>query len=457
MKLAAATVLAVTVVLVSALGLRSSATGVILITLDTTRVDRLSPYGFRRAKMPALDRLAREGVVFDQAVTVSPLTLPAHTTLFTGLLPQRHGVRENASPALAEDQVTLAEVLAEQGFETAAFVGSAVLDPGRGLRQGFQVYGGVELGPDAFRSPGASERRAHAVIDDAITWLETLDGERFFLWTHLYDPHRPYDAPQPFASQHEPYVAEIAYADSQIARLLAVLEQRHLLNRVVVVVTADHGEALGEHGELDHGVFLYESVLRVPLIVRAPGLPPRRVTSQARLSDIVPTVLDLLEIPAPPVDGISLTEGMRGSDAELDAYAESVYPAANGWAPIFALRTDRFKLIEAPQPELYDVVLDPGERRNLVADRPVLVQALRQRLHGLQGEKPAHVVSRMPSIDADLRERLAALGYVSPAPLLEPGSPRSGLPDAKKCSGIFESGRCRSPGASSASIAPLAH
>jgi choline-sulfatase len=408
---------------------RVPATSVVLITLDTTRADRLSPYGFRDAVMPALDRLAREGAVFDQATTVAPLTLPAHASLFTGLLPPRHGVRDNSSRSLSSDHVTLAEILRARGFRTAAFVGSTVLDPDRGLDQGFEVYRGVS---------SSRQRRADAVIDDAIRWLGGMSGAPFLLWAHLYDPHRPYEAPEPFASRHDPYVAEIAYADSQIARLLAALDERRLLDHVVVVLVGDHGESLGDHRETDHGVFLYESVLRVPFILRAPGLSPRRVTSLVRLTDVMPTILDLLGLPAPAIDGVSLINTMNGADPDLEAYAESLYPRHWGWAPLFALRSGRFKLIDAPRPELYDLARDPFEERNIVDDRPVLAKALRSRLRTLWGN--GHLPTA-PVVAVDLRARLAALGYVTgrfPA-----SAERQQLPDPKDCAGTFESGRCR--------------
>ena len=357
--------------------------GIVLITLDTARADRLSPYGFGDVAMPALERLAREGVVFDQATTVAPLTLPAHTSLLTGLLPPRHGVRENASAPLSNDHVTLAEILAARGFRTGAFVGSAILNADRGLGQGFQEYGNVSR--DSLAQPpslgGGAQRRGAAVMDDAIRWLRKVGDSPFFLWTHLYDPHRPYQAPEPFASRHDPYVAEIAYADSQIGRLLHALDERALLDRVIVIVTADHGESLGEHREMDHGIFLYESVLRVPLIVRAPGVAPRRVADLVRLTDVMPTVLDLLRLPLPALDGTSLVDVMRGHGGpELEAYAESLYPERHGWAPLFSLRSDRFKFIDAPRPELYDLRLDPFEERNIVGQRQSLVAALQARL-----------------------------------------------------------------------------
>ena len=277
-------------------------------------------------------------------------------------------------------------------------------------------------------------------MDDAIRWLRKVGDSPFFLWTHLYDPHRPYQAPEPFASRHDPYVAEIAYADSQIGRLLRALDERALLDRVIVIVTADHGESLGEHREMDHGIFLYESVLRVPLIVRAPGVAPRRVADLVRLTDVMPTVLDLLRLPLPALDGTSLVDVMRGHGGpELEAYAESLYPERHGWAPLFSLRSDRFKFIDAPRPELYDLRLDPFEERNIVGQRQSLVAALQARLRTrVQGEPSTAAKDR---VDDELRARLAALGYVAGrAPEARTGA---FLPDPKDCAGMFESGRCK--------------
>ena len=276
--------------------------GMVIITLDTTRADYLPVYGFMDAEMPHLDRLAREGVVFDQATSVAPLTLPAHCSLFTGLFPPRHGVRDNGDRPLSPQHTTLAETVRAHGFSTGAFVGSVVLDADRGLAQGFDTYEGVVDAQVSQRAPGPPRRRpGDEVVTDAIRWIEGIGDSRFFLWAHLYDPHRPYDPPEPFRSRYtDPYLAEIAFADAQIGRLLEALERRKLLDRTIVVVTADHGESLGDHGERDHGIFLYESVLRVPLIIRGPGISPRRLADVVRLVDVMPTALDLLGVPRGP-------------------------------------------------------------------------------------------------------------------------------------------------------------
>ena len=344
--------------------------GIVVITLDTIRADRLSAYGFRSASQPALDRLAREGVVFDQAISVAPLTLPAHTSLFTGLFPPGHGVRDNISPPAHPDLVMLAEVLREQGYRTGAFTGSIVLGQDRGLAQGFEHYTDSErstLGGDWQRG---IQRRADVVVADAIDWLDAVAGSRFFLWTHFYDPHRPYDPPEPYRSEYpDPYLGEIAFVDSQIGRLLESLDRRGRLTGTLVVVAGDHGESLGDHGERDHGIFVYDAVLRVPLIMAGPGLEPARVASTVRLVDVMPTVLDLVGRPIPAMDGVSLVDLMRGGPRGpgRDVYAESFYPRRLGWAPLRTLRDERFKLIDAPRPELYDMTRDPFEQQNVVA------------------------------------------------------------------------------------------
>jgi arylsulfatase A-like enzyme len=427
---------------------RPAPIGVVLITLDTTRADRLSPYGLMDVSMPHLERLAREGIVFDQASSVAPLTLPAHCSIFTGLFPPRHGVRENADLALASGHTTLAEILQRQGFKTAAFVGSVVLDPERGLKQGFDEYGGVSQttlkGRATSMAAETRQRRADEVIDAATRWLGRLrqgyggqGSSHFLLWTHLNDPHRPYDPPEPFRSRYlDPYIGEIAFADSQIGRLLDALEQRQLLDQTVLIVAGDHGESLGEHGERDHGIFVYESVLRVPLIIRAPGLAPRRVGEVARLVDVMPTILDMLGLPAPAMDGVSLFDVMRGrrQNMDLEVFAESTYPLRFGWSPLRALRGGRYKLIDAPRPELYDLERDPYEQRNLYeeAGRHQLADAMMRRVRSLPGGGDSDVdeVLATAIVPPGLREGLAALGYVTPAPMAV-SRDRKTLPDPK--------------------------
>ena len=413
--------------------------GVVVITLDTTRADRLSVYGFMDAEMPHLERLAREGVVFDQATSVAPLTLPAHSSLLTGLFPPGHGVRDNGDGPLSPAHVTLAESLSGRGFRTGAFVGSVVLAADRGLQQGFDHYGGVSGWDLTGRTPGPRRQRpADEVVSEAISWIETIEDSPFFAWVHLYDPHRPYEPPEPFRSRHaDPYVAELAFVDSQIGRLLETLDRRQLLERTIVVVAADHGESLGDHGERDHGIFLYDSVLRVPLIIRVPGVSSRRVADVVRLVDIMPTVLDLLRAGVPPMDGSSLVTQLRGQPGavELDAYAESQYTLRFGWSPLRALRAGRYKLIEAPRPELYDLERDPFEEHNIHEDRPEVARVLSRRLSAFGSEaSPRHGEHIDPVAAGELRQRLASLGYVGTGPAQAVAS-RGDRPDPKDCIG----------------------
>src|SRR5262249_43661304 len=278
---------------------------VLLITLDTTRADRIGAYGFSEIQTPSLDRLSREGVLFEQATSAAPLTLPAHSSLFTGKFPPEHGVRDNGGFFLDPRETTLARVLKGKGFRTGAFVGAYVLDSRWGLDQGFDTYfDDFDLTQYKAISLGAIQRPGNEVVDHGLQWLASVGSSRFFCWLHLYDPHTPYDPPEPYKSIYRgrPYLGEIAFVDAQVGRALTYLESHRLLDRTIVVVMGDHGESLGDHGEATHGFFVYESVLRVPLIVRAPfsqTLGGRRVADVVRSVDVMPTVLELLDLGAP--------------------------------------------------------------------------------------------------------------------------------------------------------------
>jgi arylsulfatase A-like enzyme len=269
-------------------------------------------------------------------------------------------------------------------------------------------------------------------MSDAMRWLDGIGDARFFLWTHLNDPHRPYDPPEPFRSRYfDPYIGEIAFVDSQIGRLLDALENQGLLDRTIVVVAGDHGESLGEHGERDHGIFVYESVLRVPLIIRGPGLAPRRVADVVRLVDVMPTVLDALGLPVPAMDGVSLLHAMHGTrNVDLEVVAESVYPLRFGWSPLRALRGGRYKLIDAPRPELYDLERDPFETRNLFDERRPLADAMMRRLDALTGGQHSLRNLNRSVVPAGLRDDLSALGYVTGSPMRTSAN-QNNLPDPK--------------------------
>lgn len=385
----------------------------LVITLDTMRADRLPPYGFSGVVTPALDRLAAEGALFEQSFAAAPLTLPSHATLFTGMYPPRLGVRDNTGAPLSADFQTLAEVLGARGLTTGAFVASAVLAPRRGLDQGFGTYS-MGASPGCPGSPRA-RRPADDVVSEAVTWLADHDSAPFFVWIHLYDTHRPYQLPDDYARSYaDPYAAAIAFEDAQIARLISHLEARDLLDDTLMVVAGDHGESLGEHGEDSHGMFIYQEALRVPLIMRGPGVVPRRVSAPVRLVDVMPTILDMFGVGTPPMDGLSLTRLLAGADegSSREVYAESLYPQRFGWASLRSLRADRYKVIDAPRPELFDLESDPYEQRNLFESKPSVAAGMLTRLRSFDSER-GRSVDAAPDVDRAFAERLASLGYVS--------------------------------------------
>jgi hypothetical protein len=321
-------------------------------------------------------------------------------------------VHDNAGAPLAAGFETLAEVLASQGLVSAAFVSSAVLAPGRGLEQGFETY---SLGKQGCPGASRTRRAADEVVDESLEWLARQGSSPFFLWIHLYDTHAPIRVPLDFTLAHaDPYLAAIAYEDSQIARLVDYLEERGLLDESLIVIAGDHGESLGDHGEESHGLFVYDEVLRVPLIVRGPGLAPARVSAAVRLVDVMPTVLDLFRMRSAPLDGVSLTTLMAGADeAPREVYAESRYPQRFGWATLRTLRAGRWKVIEAPRPELYDVAADPREQRNVFDSNRHVAAALINRLRSEY--RPHDPASPSRVVDGAMADRLASLGYVAGA------------------------------------------
>jgi arylsulfatase A-like enzyme/Tfp pilus assembly protein PilF len=417
----------------------------IVVTLDTTRADRLGAYGGpHAAETPVFDRLAREGVLFGEAMTSAPLTLPAHATMFTGQFPPAHGLRDNGGFYLGPDALTLAERLREHGFRTGAFVGAFVLDSKWGLDQGFEHYADdFDLSRSRTRgmSLGSVQRRADQVVDLALPWLETVQNERYFAWLHFYDAHTPYAPPEPYASRYagRPYDGEVAFADAQLGRVIDFLEQRGLLEKTVVAVLADHGESLGEHAEGTHGFFIYQGAAKTPFAIRAPfeRTRARRVADPVRTADLLPTLLALLAVPAveSTIAGVSLVPLITGDRAELglDGYAEAMYPLHHyGWSPLRALRAGRFKLIDAPKPELYDLEQDPDERHNLFDERLALGQRLQGALRDLEArlDKPNAPKPPAADVDPEVRQRLAALGYVGTF-VASPNAPISNRADPK--------------------------
>jgi len=386
-------------------------TGVVLITLDTTRADAVGFSGSTDATTPTIDRLAALGVHFETAVSPAPLTLPAHTTLLTGLDPPGHGVRSNGGEALRTSLPTLASILAQEGWDTAAVVGSRVLDRRFGLGRGFASYDD-SMTAEHIGQYGYPERDARAVTDAALRWLEARTaGAPFFLWVHYYDPHAPYDPPQGFGgpSERAAYLGEVAFADAQIGRLLRALPGG--LDKTLVIVAGDHGEALGDHGERTHGIFLYRATLEVPLIISGPGLPAgKTVTSPVALRQVAPTILRLAGFPDNEIarrDVLPLPGG-PASVINPTIYAEATMPeTAYGWAPLRCVVVNDTKYIKAPRPELYDLDADPGEIHNLAAERPDDVLLFEAML----AEFPSGPNGSPPEIDPETREALRTLGY----------------------------------------------
>ena len=391
------------------------APSLLLVTIDTLRADRVGAYGYAPAATPALDGLARDGALVEDAVAHVPQTRPSHASLFTGRLPYEHGLRDNAAGPLDARWPTLAERLRAAGYDTGAAIGAYPVSRPSGLDRGFLFFDDPFAGPaGATTREARSERRAAEVVDRALAWLERPRSAPFYLWVHLFDPHAPYEPPPPFAARFapRPYDGEVAYADAQLARLLQALDAGGRRESTLVVVTSDHGEGLGEHGEDEHMLLVYDSTLRVPLVLRWPGRLPAgaRVGGQFRGVDLLPTLLELLGQPPVPSSGVSraaqLRSGRRIPDNE--AYAESLYGRLHyGWAPLRALRAEGWKYVDAPRPELYHLREDPGETRNRLDDRGRVAEAMRGRLSARgAGEAPA------AAPDPAAAERLAALGYV---------------------------------------------
>lgn len=408
---------------------------VVVITLDTLRADRLGAYGYAAGRTPHLDALARAGARFDDAVSTSPITGPAHAGLLTGRYPARLGVRDNATTPLPDSALTLAEMLASNGYDTGGFIGAFILDRPYGFAQGFQTFDGftrVESGREA-----NAERPGADVVDGALRWLAARSAERpFFLWVHLYDPHAPYAAPASYGAAFaaQPYDGEVAYTDAQVGRLRDALRAQGLMDRTMVMALADHGESLGEHGEDEHGVFLYEPVIRVPWLVSGPGIAAGRVVAdQVRSLDLTPTVMSALGLqPSEALDGMDLMPLLRGETraAAPPAYAESFYPRFHyGWSELRAVRADGWKVIDAPRPELYNLREDPRELRNLYEAQRALADRMIAEATRLDREFTGGAPVAVVQPDRDTMERLRSLGYVGTSATTLPAGERG--PDPK--------------------------
>ncbi|MFB3921933.1 MAG: sulfatase-like hydrolase/transferase [Terriglobia bacterium] len=425
---------------------------VLFITLDTTRADHLSCYSNdavepastrkqssaratpprRGAKTPHLDALAARGVRFARAIAAVPLTLPSHATMFTGTYPEVHQLRDMGGFTLDPKHRTLASMARAAGYTTAAFVGSKAVGRVFGLQQGFDTYDDEmpsRRQQEEGKLPGVfPERRAAVTTDRTLDWLKQHGRERFFLWVHYYDAHEPYEPPDPFKSQYpgDPYSGEIAYTDAQVGRIFDFLDQQNLRNRTLVIVVGDHGEGLNDHGEGAHGIFIYDDTMHVPLIIAGPGVPTGKVVNhQTRGIDLLPTVAEFLRLsPNPAAQGVSLWpliehgQPSPGSGTNY-AYIETLYPKTYmNWSELRGMRTDRWKFILAPRPELYDLEKDPGERENVVARHPAEADQLQKKIWEVVGPATKDQKLTYTPVNKETRQELESLGYVSA------GSPR---------------------------------
>lgn len=436
----------------------------VIVTIDTLRADHVGAYGARSAATPHLDGLARDGAMAPEASAHVPLTRPSHVSLFTGRLPSQTGIRDNISPAVLPAVPLLAEVLKQAGFATGAFVSSVVLDASSGLGRGFDVYSDrFEGSGNAAQFLSTLQRTGDKTTAEALAWLEKTTvglrpSGRIFLWLHLYDPHDPYQPPEPYASRFagRPYDGEVAWSDELVGRLDAALARLALRDTTALVVTSDHGEGLGDHGERLHGFFVYQTTLRIPFFVRGPGVVPgTRLSGTVGLVDTFPSVLDLLGVPAPgDLAGRSLATELRGGPAlaAKPLYAESLVPLLHfGWSDLRVLREGRWKFIAAPRAELYDLTSDPGEQTNLVTIQAARGEALRSALGQLLDAERAAAARAGPAAAAaaspELLEKLGALGYVggtAPAQTQTPGAdPKDKIQDFRIANELIREGLLR--------------
>jgi arylsulfatase A-like enzyme/Tfp pilus assembly protein PilF len=399
---------------------------ILFFTLDTTRADHIGCYGYTRIETPNIDSLAGQGFLFKNATSQAPLTLPSHSSIFTGTYPFYNGVRDNGGFYLEPEKTTLAEVLQQSGWATSAFIGAFVLDSRWGVNQGFDYYfDQFDFAKYKTISLDSVQRQGGEVIQAFFDWLEENPQKKFFSWIHLYDPHTPYEPPEPYKTRYgnRPwglYDGEIAYVDSLVGRVVDALEEKGLLDKTLIVIVGDHGESLGEHHESGHGFFVYDATQSVPLIVRLPvrSFQGKVIESQVENVDIMPSLLELLELPVPKeVQGRSFLPMLtgRGGGGERLAYSETYYPRYHyGWSELKSLRTARYKFIQAPRPEFYDLVRDPGERSNIYNAGSGEAKRLEHELLALQEKmSAAGIEDKAPqNLDGDAREKLMALGYI---------------------------------------------
>ena len=415
-------------------------TNVVLITIDTVRADRLGCYGAKDVNTPTLDGLARDGIVFERAISQVPLTWPSHAAILTGMYPFQNGVQDFTGQPLDPHIKSVAQAFKERGYATGAVVSAFVLDRSWGLAQGFDFYDDA-FAPEAFqhRDLGLVDRKAGESVTRAIRWLSKTPHHPFFFWLHLYDPHSPYDPPEPYHTQYRShlYDGEIAYADHELGRLIVYLKQTHLYDRSLIVFLSDHGESLGEHGENEHGFFVYNSTVHIPLIVKPPtgsGLHAHRISVPVETTDVAPTLLRLAGIKN-PIEEQFHSQGLLNQDSQKSnpAYSETLYTFSSfGWSPLHALETSRYQYIDAPEPELYDLINDPEEKTNLAPQQAATVAVFKDQLQKRLQSRPFHGSQGGESkLDPNAEEKLRALGYVSYRSPVSNEALAAGLPDPK--------------------------
>lgn len=419
---------------------RKAAPNVLLITIDTVRADHLGCYGAKDIQTPTLDALAHDGIVFERAISQVPLTWPSHAAILTGLYPFQNGVQDFTGQPLEARFRSVAQAFQQHGYSTGAVISSFVLDRSWGLARGFDFYDDAFPAAEfAAKDLGSVERPAGESVTRALAWLQENPRRPFFFWLHLYDPHSPYDPPEPYLTQYRshPYDGEIAYADHELGRLITWLKHNQLYDRTLIVFLSDHGESLGEHGEQEHGFFAYNSTVHIPLIVKPPAgsvFRPGRISRPVETVAVAPTLLRLVgihdeiekQLRSPSLLG-------RGAATEAEAYSETFYPFSSfGWSPLHALETSRYQFIDAPKPELYDLITDPGEKNNLAAQQPAILEVLKEKLaNRLQDHRFTPATDSSAPLSPDAIEKLRALGYVAYRSPVSADALAAGLPDPK--------------------------
>ena len=409
---------------------------VLLISIDTCRADHLGCYGYALDTTPNIDAIAEQGIVFENAISPVPYTLPAHCSMLTGTIPPVHGVLDNSVYRLSKENTTLAELLKERGFSTAAFVSTFVLDARFGMGQGFDVYDDEFV--ETNDAMGINQCSAEESTRDALTWLDKHRREKGFVFLHYYDPHFTYEPPEPFASRFKQvpqpdnvttpfaqalfdgYAGEIAYTDHCIGQVVERLKQLGLYDSTLIIITSDHGEMLGQHGEGFHGYYIYQPAIEVPLIFKLPGKSTaRRIPDTVGLVDIVPTLCSVLNIDLPtPIQGQDLSPCFHGRPlphGDRHLFCQSLEPTKYHASSLLSVLTDEYKYIRTSRPELYDLLDDPNELNNIAREEPDQLQAMGDALDQILAEATQHQAKGKAGLDADTRQRLESLGYVSGA------------------------------------------